>query len=134
MDAHAEFNVVETTIAEIHAAYLDGRLTARRLVEIYFERIAAYDKAGPAINAVISTNPKALEEADALDAALSQGGLVGPLHGIPLIMKDQADVKDMPTTMGSVMFRDHFPDRDCFAAAKLKAAGAIFIGKSTLGE
>jgi Asp-tRNA(Asn)/Glu-tRNA(Gln) amidotransferase A subunit family amidase len=134
MDAQADFNVVETTIADIHAAYLDGRLTARRLVETYFERIAAYDKAGPAINAVISTNPKALEEADALDAALTQGGLVGPLHGIPLIMKDQADVKDMPTTMGSVMFRDHYPDRDCFAVAKLKAAGAIFIGKSTLGE
>ena len=134
MDAQADFNVVETTIADIHAAYLDGRLTARRLVETYFERIAAYDKAGPAINAVISTNPKALEEADALDAALTQGGLVGPLHGIPLIMKDQADVKDMPTTMGSVMFEGHYPDRDCFAAAKLKAAGAIFIGKATLGE
>ena len=134
MDAQATFNVVEATIADIHAAYLDGRLTARRLVETYFERIAAYDKAGPAINAVISTNPKALEEADALDAALTQGGLVGPLHGIPLIMKDQADVKDMLTTMGSVMFKDHYPDRDCFAAGKLKAAGAIFIGKSTLGE
>ena len=134
MDAKATFNVVETTIADIHAAYLDGRLTARRLVETYYERIAAYDKAGPAINAVISTNPKALEEADALDAALTQGGLVGPLHGIPLIMKDQADVKDMPTTMGSVMFKDHYPDRDCFAAGKLKAAGAIFIGKATLGE
>ena len=134
MDAQAEFQILEATIADIHAAYLDGRLTARRLVETYFERIAAYDKAGPAINAVISTNPKALDEADAMDAALTMGGLVGPLHGIPLIMKDQADVKDMPTTMGSVMFRDHYPDRDCFAAAKLKAAGAIFIGKATLGE
>ena len=60
MDAQATFNVVEATIADIHAAYLDGRLTARRLVETYYERIAAYDKAGPAINAVISTNPKAL--------------------------------------------------------------------------
>ena len=134
MDAQTTFNVVEATIADIHAAYLDGRLTARRLVETYFERIAAYDKAGPAINAVISINPKALEEADAMDAALTMGGLLGPLHGIPLIMKDQADVKDMPTTMGSVMFRDHYPDRDCFAAGKLKAAGAIFIGKATLGE
>ena len=134
MDAQAEFQILEATIADIHAAYLEGRLTARRLVETYFERIAAYDKAGPAINAVISTNPKALDEADAMDAALTMGGLVGPLHGIPLIMKDQADVKDMPTTMGSVMFEGHYPDRDCFAAAKLKAAGAIFIGKATLGE
>jgi cysteinyl-tRNA synthetase len=64
MNAQAEFNVVEATIADIHAAYLDGRLTARRLVEAYFARIAAYDKVGPAINAVISTNPKALEEAE----------------------------------------------------------------------
>ena len=134
MNAQAEFNVVEATIADIHAAYLDGRLTARRLVEAYFARIAAYDKVGPAINAVISTNPKALEEADALDAALTQGGMVGPLHGVPLIMKDQADVKDMPTTMGSVMFKDHYPDRDGFVVAKLKKAGAIFIGKATLGE
>ena len=66
MDAQAEFTIVEATIADIHTAYLEGRLTARRLIEAYFERIAAYDKAGPAINAVISTNPRALDEADAL--------------------------------------------------------------------
>ena len=128
------FDVIDASIADIHAAYSAGTLTARRLVEIYFDRIEAYDRNGPKLNSIISTNPKALEEADALDAAFRKSGFVGPLHGIPLVMKDQGDVKDMPTTMGSVLFRDHMPDRDCFVAAKLKAAGAIFIGKTTLGE
>ena len=128
------FNVVETTIAEIHAAYRAGRLSARQLVQSYLDRIAAYDKKGPAINAVISTNPRALEEADRLDAAYKASGPVGPLHGIPVIMKDQGDVAEMPTTLGSVLFADHRPGRDAFVVAKLKRAGAIFLGKATLGE
>lgn len=134
MAASNIFDIVDTTIADIHAAYQDGTLTARQLVQMYFDRIEAYDKNGPAINSVISTNPRALEEADRLDEAFQKSGLTGPLHGIPLIMKDQGDVKDMPTTMGSVLFKDHMPDRDCFVAAQLKEAGAIFIGKATLGE
>jgi Asp-tRNA(Asn)/Glu-tRNA(Gln) amidotransferase A subunit family amidase len=128
------FNVLESTIADIHAAYRDGSLTARTLVQTYLDRIAAYDKAGPAINAIISTNPKALEEADALDQAYAKSGPVGPLHGIALIMKDQGDVLHMPTTMGSVLFENHHPNRDAFVVDKLKKAGAIFIGKATLGE
>lgn len=128
------FNVVDTTIADIHAAYQDGTLTARELVQMYLDRIEAYDKKGPAINALVSINPNALEEADKLDAEFAKSGFVGAMHGIPLIMKDQGDVKDMPTTMGSVLFKDHMPDRDCFVAARLKQAGAIFIGKATLGE
>ena len=128
------FNIVEATIEDIHAAYKAGSLTARQLVQMYLDRIAAYDKKGPAINAVISLNPVALEEADRLDAAFKKTGFVGPLHGIPVLMKDQADVKGMPTTLGSLMFKDYVPDDDCFVAAKLKAAGAIFIGKTTLGE
>jgi amidase len=128
------FNVVDTTIADIHAAYLDGSLTARELVETYLDRIERYDRNGPTINSVISTNPKALEEADRLDAALENGGLVGPLHGIPLMMKDQGDVAEMPTTLGSILFKDHMPGRDSTITARLKEAGAIFIGKTTLGE
>src|SRR5262245_33764343 len=128
------FNIVEATIADIHAAYQAGSLTARRLVQLYLDRIAAYDKQGPAINAVISTNPGALDEADALDRAFKASGFVGPLHGIPVIVKDQADAKGMPTTLGSVLFKDHMPDRDGFVVAKLKKAGAIIIGKATLGE
>jgi len=128
------FNVVETTVADIHAAYKAGTLTARQLVQTYLDRIDAYDKNGPAINSVISLNPKALEEADRLDAAFKASGFVGPLHGIPVIMKDQADIAGLPTTLGSVLFKDYMPDRDCFVVAQLKKAGVIFIGKATLGE
>jgi Asp-tRNA(Asn)/Glu-tRNA(Gln) amidotransferase A subunit family amidase len=128
------FDVVDTTIAAVHAAYRDGTLTARQLVQTYLDRINAYDKRGPTINALISLNPRALEEADRLDAAFRSGGFVGPLHGIPIIMKDQGDVAEMPTTLGSVLFRGHMPGRDCFVAAKLKKAGVIFVAKSTLGE
>ncbi len=134
MAGTAEPQILETTIAEVHAAYLAGTLTARALVQAYLDRIAAYDKNGPAINAIISLNPRALEEADRLDAALKRGGLVGPMHGIPIIMKDQADVDGMPTTMGSVLFEGHMPGRDCTVAARLRKAGAIFLAKSTLGE
>jgi Asp-tRNA(Asn)/Glu-tRNA(Gln) amidotransferase A subunit family amidase len=134
MSGQSGFNLLETTIADIHAAYESGGLTVRKLVEMYLDRIAAYDKAGPQINSLVSLNPDILEEADKLDAAFAKSGLTGPLHGIPLIVKDQADVKGMPTTMGSVLFKDHYPDRDGFVVGKLRAAGAIFIGKSTLGE
>ena len=128
------FDVLETTIDDIHAAFKAGTLTARRLVQIYLDRIDTYDKKGPAINAVISLNPTALEEAEGLDGAFRKTGFVGPLHGIPLLMKDQADIKGLPTTLGSMLFKDYMPDRDCFVAAKMKSAGAIFIGKTTLGE
>ncbi|MFN3890544.1 MAG: amidase [Beijerinckiaceae bacterium] len=134
MDAKTPFQLAETTISDIHAAYESGRLTCRQLVESYLARIEAYDRSGPKINSIISTNPHALEEADALDAAFRARGLTGPLHGVPLVMKDQADVKGMPTTMGSVLFKDHNPGADCFVAARLRAAGAIFIAKTTLGE
>lgn len=134
MAASNLFNVVETTIADIHAAYRSGALSVRRLVQMYLDRVEAYDKKGPAINAVIALNPRAPDEAERLDAAMKSSGFVGPLHGIPVIMKDQGDVKEMPTTLGSVLFKGHMPDRDAFVVAKLKKAGAIFIGKATLGE
>ena len=134
MTTDGGFTVPETTIADIHAAYRAGTLTARALVEAYLDRIETYDRNGPAINSIVSVNPDAKEEAARLDAEFARGGPVGPLHGIPVIMKDQADVDGMPTTMGSVLFKDHFPGRDCFVAARLKAAGAIVLAKSTLGE
>lgn len=135
MDAStAAFNVLETTIDDIHSAYKAGRLTARQLVETYLERIEAYDKKGPAINAIITVNSKAVEEADRLDAAFKSSGFVGPLHGIPIIIKDQFDAKGMPTTLGSLLFRNYYPDRDAFVVDKLKKAGAIILAKATLGE
>lgn len=134
MASSQAFDVVETTISDIHAAYKSGRLTARQLVQAYLDRIDAYDKKGPAINSVISLNPSALEDADRLDAALKSSGFVGPLHGIPVLLKDQADMKELPTTMGSVLYKDYMPGRDGFVVAKLRKAGVIFLGKTTLGE
>jgi len=128
------FNVLETTIADVHAAYRSGQLTARQLVEIYLDRIQKYDKNGPKINAIITLNADALADADRLDAAFKSSGLVGPLHGIPVIVKDQADTKGMPTTLGSLLFKDYYPDRDAFVVEKLKKAGAIILAKATLGE
>ena len=133
-DASAAFNVVEATIDNIHEAYKSGRLTCRQLIQLYLDRIEAFDKKGPNINAIITLNPDALKEAERLDAAYKTSGAVGPLHGIPVIVKDQADVKGMPTTLGSVLFKDYFPDRDSFVAEKLKHAGAVILGKATLGE
>ena len=128
------FHLQETTIDAVHNAYKAGQLSAHQLVELYLKRIDAYDKKGPAINSVITTNPKALEEADRLDAAFKRSGLTGPLHGIPVIVKDQFDVKGMPTTLGSILFEGYYPDRDSFVAEKLRKAGAIILGKTTLGE
>ncbi|MFQ5546276.1 MAG: amidase family protein, partial [Acidiferrobacterales bacterium] len=101
---------------------------------MYLDRIEAHDKKGPAINAIITLNSKALEEADQLDAIFEATGLAGPLHGIPVVIKDQADAKGMPTTLGSVLFKDYYPDRDSFVVEKLKKAGAIILAKTTLGE
>ncbi len=128
------FNVVEATIEDIHAGYKTGELTCRQIVQIHLDRIEAFDKKGPNINAIITVNSDALKEADRLDAAYKASGPVGPLHGIPVIVKDQADVKGMPTTLGSLLFKDYFPDRDSFVAEKLRKAGAIILGKATLGE
>ena len=128
------FNVVEATIDDIHVAYKSGQLTCRQLVQMYLDRIEAFDKKGPAINAIITINSDALKEADRLDAAYKASGPVGPLHGIPVIVKDQADVKGMPTTLGSVLFNDYYPDRDSFVAENLRKAGAVILAKATLGE
>jgi len=128
------FNVLETTIDEIHAAYKSGQITCRQLVQIYLDRIETYDKKGPAINAIITLNSAALNEADRLDAAFKTSGFVGPLHGIPVVVKDQADAAGMPTTLGSVLFTNHRPERNCFVVENLKKAGAVILGKTTLGE
>ena len=128
------FNVVEATIADIHSAFEAGTLTARQLVQMYLDRIAAYDQTGPSINSVIALNERALNEASELDAIVKSRGALGPLHGIPLLIKDQIDVDGMATTMGSVLFKDYRPGRDAFVVSKLKKAGAIILGKVTLGE
>jgi amidase len=130
----AAFNVLETTIDDIQSAYKSGQLTARQLVQTYLDRIDAYNQQGPAINSIITLNPNALEEADRLDQTFKAAGFVGPLHAIPIIIKDQADAQGMPTTLGSVLFKNYYPDRDAFVVEKLKKAGAIILAKATLGE
>ena len=132
--AQSKFTVVEATIDDIHAGYKSGQLTCRQVVQAYLDRIAAFDQQGPKINAMITVSATALAEADRLDAAYKSAGPVGPLHGIPVIIKDQADVKGMPTTLGSLLFKDYYPDRDSFVVEKLKNAGAVILGKATLGE
>jgi Asp-tRNA(Asn)/Glu-tRNA(Gln) amidotransferase A subunit family amidase len=128
------FNILETTIEQVRAAFKAGEITCRQLVQMYLDRIDAYDKRGPVINAIIAVNPDALKEADRLDAAYKASGFVGPLHGIPIVMKDQGDATPMPTTLGSVLFKDYYPERDAFVVDKLKKAGAIILAKATLGE
>jgi amidase len=129
-----EFEVVETSVDAVHAAMKSGRLTSHQLVQLYLDRIAAYDKSGPQINCIITLNPKAMEEADRLDAEYKKSGFVGPLHGIPILVKDQVDAAGMPTTLGTVLFKDYDPPLDSFVVARLRKAGAIILGKTTLSE
>ena len=130
----APFQVVEASIADIHAAYKSGALTARQLTQAYLDRIEAYDKNGPKINSVISLNPRALEDADRLDAAYKSSGPVGPLHGIPILVKDEIDTAGMATTMGTLVMKDYRPAKDAFVVDRLRKAGAIILGKTTLSE
>ena len=125
------FQPMETTIEDIHIAFKSG-LTARRLVQAYLDRIAAYDKQGPTINSIITLNDHALEDADRLDAAYKASGPIGPLHGIPVLVKDEIDTAGMPTTLGTQVFKDYRPPRDAFAIEKLREAGAIILGKLTI--
>ena len=128
------FEIMETTIDQVHAAFKSGKLTSRQLVQAYLDRIAAYDQQGPKLNAIITLNSKALEDADRLDAQYKTSGFVGPLHGIPILIKDEIDTAGMPTTLGSVVFKEYRPPRDAFVVARLKNAGAIILGKTTLSE
>src|SRR4029077_5084307 len=133
--AGAPFNLVEATIDDIHKAFREGTLTAHQLTQMYLDRIDAYDKHGPMINAVITLNPKALEDADRVDAEFKRTGkFVGSLHGIPILVKDQADVGGLPTTLGSVVMKDYVPPLDAGGVARAKKAGAIMLAKMTLGE
>lgn len=130
----ATFNLEEATIADVHRAFKSGELTAKKLVEMYLKRIEAYDRKGPTLNAVITVNPKALTEAAALDAKFRKSGPAGPLHGIPVLLKDNVNTKDMPTTGGSRSLEGYVPPADAFIAKKLREAGAILLAKVNLHE
>src|SRR5215472_13877771 len=128
-------DVLECTIAQLHTAYLDGGLTARAVTQAYLDRIEAYDRRGPYLNSLITINSRALDLADQLDSALRSGGtLRGPLHGIPIIVKDNLDTNDLATTSGVALFRDFVPPRDAFIIQRVRAAGGIILAKSSLSE
>ncbi|MGE3275847.1 MAG: amidase family protein [Vicinamibacterales bacterium] len=130
----APFNVVEASIADIHAAMRAGTLTCRALVAAYLDRIHAYDKNGPAVNAIIQVNPRALEEADALDARFRAGGLTGPLHCVPTIVKDNFETVGLQSANGSLSLAGYVAGTDAFQVARIKAAGAIVLAKSNMAE
>ncbi len=128
------FQLDETTIADIHAAMQRGDLTCHVLVQQYLDRIDAYDKRGPALNAVITLNRDALTQADALDAKFAKQGLTGPLHCIPFIVKDNFNTAGLETTAGSLALAGSVPSTDAFQVKRIRAAGAIVLAKANLSE
>jgi amidase len=129
-----QFDVMEATIPGVHAALDARRLTCRALVQAYLDRIDAYDKRGPTLNAVQHINARALLEADSLDAVQRARSPRGALHCVPVLLKDQIETRDMPTSYGSAIFKDFIPRRDATVVQRLEAAGAIIIAKTTMGE
>lgn len=128
------FRVDETTIADVHAAMRAGTLTCHELVAQYLRRIETYDKNGPAINALVVVNPDALRVADSLDARFRHGGMTGPLHCIPMIVKDNFETVDLPTTAGSLSMQGFVSNKDAFLVRRIREAGAIVLAKSNMAE
>ncbi len=125
----------EMTITQLQQDYKDGKYTISDVVSAYMDRINEIDRNGPGLNSVITINPEALEIAAELDNELKAGKIRGPMHGVPVILKDNIDTHDkMPTTAGATVLRNSFPGKDSFIAMKLREAGAVIIGKSNLSE
>jgi amidase len=127
-------DVVELAATEARDRMRAGTLTAHALTQAYLNRIAAIDDGGPRLNAVIELNPKALAEADALDAERQSGKVRGPLHGIPVLLKDNIDVAGMVNSAGSLALADNRPAHDAFLVGRLRAAGVVIVGKTNLSE
>jgi Asp-tRNA(Asn)/Glu-tRNA(Gln) amidotransferase A subunit family amidase len=128
------FVVEEATIAATHAALAKGLINCRQLVRRYLDRIAAYDDSGPAINAILTVNPHAIDIAERLDRGYTPRGTIRPLHCVPIILKDNFDTADMPTTGGSVTLAKSQPPDDAFVVKRLREAGAIILAKANLTE
>jgi Asp-tRNA(Asn)/Glu-tRNA(Gln) amidotransferase A subunit family amidase len=133
--AQAPFQLQEATIASVHAAFVSGQLTCAQLTRLYLNRIEAYNLKGPSLHAVITVNPKAMEAAAEMDQRYraNRAG-VGALHCIPLVLKDNFNTADMPTTGGNVGMKDSRPSADAFTVAKLRRADALILGKANLQE
>jgi Asp-tRNA(Asn)/Glu-tRNA(Gln) amidotransferase A subunit family amidase len=130
----ARFDVTEKTIADLARAMAAREVTSRDLTAAYLARIEAYDKKGPAINAMIALSARALADADAMDRERAEGHSRGPLHGVPVVVKDNYDTLDMPTTAGSRALEGSMAGRDAFQVRRLRAAGAVIVGKTNLHE
>ena len=134
LEQSPQFDILEKTIPELQAAMAAGKISSKALVGQYLARIAAYDRKGPRINSMVIVNPKAVAEAEALDRERASGRTRGPLHGIPLVVKDNFDTLDLPTTAGSIALASLQPKSDAFQVRKLREAGAIILGKTNLHE
>lgn len=132
--ATADRFVFETSIPELQDALAKGGVTSRQLVEAYLERIAAYDQRGPRLNAVITLNPEALEDAARMDRERAEKGPRGPLHGIPVLIKDNFAVAGLPTSDGTLALATYKAAADAFQVRRLREAGAIILGKTTMHE
>ena len=132
--ARKTLDLDSATIADLNAAFKAGTLTSERLVQMCLARVEAYDRKGPTLRAMIMINPRALETARALDAERKSKGPRSPLHGIPVVLKDNFDTADMPTTGGSLLLEGSMPPDDAFVVKKLREAGAVIIGKANLSE
>ncbi len=128
------FDLTSATVTDINAAIDAGALTSEKLVELSLARIAAYDERGPSLNAVMLLNPAAIERARELDEERLSKGRRSPLHGIPVVLKDNIDTSDMPTTGGSFMLKGSMPPDDAFLVQQLRAAGAIILAKLNMSE
>ena len=126
--------VFEASITELQEAMADGRVTSVQLVDAYLARITAYDHEGPALNSMLHLNPNARAQAAALDQERAIRGSRGPLHGIPIILKDNYDTADLPTSGGSIALAGVIPPDDAFQVQKLREAGAVILGKSNMHE
>ena len=126
--------ITSATLEEVNQAFDEGRLTSEHLVELYLARIEAFDKAGPMLNAVIALNPKALDRARELDTERRTQGARSPLHGIPVVLKDNLATANMPTPAGSTLLNGSIPPDDAFIVRKLHNAGAIVLAKLNMSE
>ncbi|HMB83184.1 MAG TPA: amidase family protein, partial [Terriglobales bacterium] len=135
MNFERDFELDEITIDDLQKAFQSGQYSSRSLTEKYLARIQEIDKAGPMVNSVIELNPEALQIAEALDQERKSKGPRGPLHGIPVLIKDNIDTADrMNTTAGSLALLGSRPANDAFVAAQLRKAGAVILGKTNLSE
>lgn len=132
--AATTFDLTRASIADINAAFDAGALTSEHLTGLFLKRIAAYDKEGPKLRAVITLNPDALADARALDAERKEKGPRGPLHGIPILIKDNTDVAGLPTTAGFYALKDNIATTDAEQTRRLRAAGCVIVGKTNMSE